>query len=194
MNLTEDTQRVYQTLRIFMQAILFCAETPDRKMKKSMDSTLNVTGLVITFDQQLDHIDETNIGANLLKIVQALVKHANNLARRPFNGEASQTFTYKNEFRQGTDFTRTKPHRRYLGQAIAPEDSITYMQRIFKTVTFDEIVSNSDIIEGMYGSMEEGNALVTIARPGFVPQETGNEDRPGEENHHEDLPTFVAEP
>jgi hypothetical protein len=189
MHLTLNTERVYQTLRVFMQATLFSKDTPDRTLKKSPTSTINVVGLVITFDQQQDHVSETNVGANLLKVVQALVKYANNIAHRPFNGEASETFNYKMEFRVGTDYTRTLPHRRHLGQVISPEDSVIYMERIFEGMSFRDIITDPEIMAAMYGNMEEANALVTIARPGSIPDEDGNE-----HNHDENLPTFIAEP
>ena len=104
-SLSNNAEQVYQTFRVFMQAGLFCKEAPDRKLEKNPSTTIDVIGLVVTFDQQQDHITETNIGTNLLKVVQALVNFANNLARRPYNGEASETFTYPNEFRVGTDYT-----------------------------------------------------------------------------------------
>jgi hypothetical protein len=194
MTLTENAQRIYQSLRVYMQAVLYCGEVADRKLKKSPGSTIDVIGLIINFDQQQDNFNETNIGANLLKVVQALVKYANNLARRPFNGEASETFTYRNEFRVGTNYTRTLQSRRHLGQVISPEDSVIYMERIFEGTTFHEIVNDHDIMTCMYGSMEEGNALITIARPGFIPHQDGKEDHPADDNHDKDLPTFVAEP
>jgi hypothetical protein len=193
MTLNEDPQQAYKVFRIFMPAILCSAETPDRKMLRTPTSTLNVTGLVIIFDQQQDHVAEANIRANILKIVQTLVNYANNLARRPFNHDTSQTFTYPNEFREGTDFTRAGPHRRHVGQAIAPQDSVTHMERIFETMDFDEIATDPEIMEGVYGSVAEGNAIVTIARPGFVPQELGNKHDPDEHNPAPDLPSFVAE-
>ena len=193
-SLTDDAERVYQTFRIFMQAVLFCNDAPDRKLKKNSSTTIDVIGLVVTFDQQQDHITETNIGANLLKVVRALVNFANNLARRPFNGEASETFTYTNEFHVGTDYTRPLPRRRHLGQVISPQDSVFYMERIFEAgTTFDEIVNDADIMATMYGSIKEGNALVSIARPGFLPQENRNKDHPAD-NHATDLVAFVAEP
>ena len=101
---------------------------------------------------------------------------------------------YKNAFQEGTDYTRALPHRRYLGQVISPEDSVTYMERIFNDASFDEIVADHDIITGMYGTMEEGRALMEVARPGEMPQPDGAEDHPGDDNHDEDLPHFVAEP
>jgi hypothetical protein len=193
-SLTDDAERVYQTFRVFMQAVLFCNDAPDRKLKKNPSTTINVIGLVVTFDQQQDNITESNIGANLLKVVRALVNFANSLARRPFNGEASETFTYANEFRVGTDYTRSLPRRRHLGQVISPQDSVFYMERIFEGMTFEEIVNDPDIITAMYGSIKDGNALVSIARPGFLPQENGNEDHPTDDNHDTDLAAFVAEP
>ena len=193
-SLTNDAEQVYQTFRVFMQAALFCQEAPDRKLKKNPSTTIDVIGLVVTFDQQQDHITETNIGANLLKVAQALVNFANNLARRPYNGEASETFTYPNEFRVGTDYTRPLPRRRHLGQVISPQDSLFYMEQIFQGMTFDEIVNDPDIMTTMYGSIKEGNALVSIARPGFLPHENGDEDHPADDNHDSNLVAFVAEP
>jgi hypothetical protein len=193
-SLGEDAGRVYDTFQVFMQAVLFCNDTPDRKLKKNPSpSTIDVVGLVVMFDQEQDHITEANIGANLLKVVRALVTFANNLARRPSNGEASQTFTYANEFHVGTDYTRPLPRRRHLGQVISPQDSVFYMERIFEGMTFDEIANDPDIMATMYGSVQEGNALVTIARPGFLPQENGNEDHPADDDHHTNPVPFVAE-
>ena len=195
MSLAEDPELVYKTLRVYMQAALFSGETIDRKLKISPDSTMDVLGLVITFDQQEDHITETNVSANLLKVVETVAKYANTLARRPFNGEAKQTFTYKNEFIVGTDYTRTKPRRRHLGQVISPEDSVVYMERIFESMTFHQIVNDPDIIECMYGSVKEGNALVTIVRPEFTPSQDGDDDDPQHDKKEDkQLPTFVAEP
>jgi hypothetical protein len=192
-SLANDAERVYQTLRVFMQAVLFSKDAPDGKLKKNPSTTIDVVGLVITFDQEQDHITETNIGANLLKIVRTLVTFANSLARRPFNGEASETFTYTNEFHVGTDYTRPLlPRRRHLGQVISPQDSVFYMEQIFESMTFDEIVNDPDIMATMYGSIKEGHTLVTIARPGFLPN--GNEDHPADDNHDTDLAAFVAEP
>jgi hypothetical protein len=162
-SLTDNAKRIYKTLRVFMQAVLFCPETTDRKLKRSSNNTIGVVGLVINFDHQQDHVDEANIGANLLKVVHAFVMYANNLARRPFNREASETFQFANKFREGTNYTRTNPRRRHLGQVISPEDSVAYMERIFEDMTFDQLVCDRDIIEGMYGSVDEGNALVAIA-------------------------------
>jgi hypothetical protein len=135
-SMTNDPDRVYQVFWVFMQAVLFCKDAPDYyKLKKNPSTTLNVIGLVVTFDQEQDHITETNIEANLLKVVSALVGYANNLAKRPFNGEASQTFTYTNEFRARTSYTRPLPQRRHLGQVISPQDSVFYMERIFESMT-----------------------------------------------------------
>jgi hypothetical protein len=192
--LADNDEHVYRTLRVYMQAALFSADTPDRKLKISPSTTIDVVGLVVTFDQQEDHITEANIRPNLLKVVEQLVKYANNLARKPWNGEASQTFTFRNEFRVGTDYTRPLPQRRHLGQAISPEDSVIYMERIFQDMTFHEIVNDPEIMAKMYGSREKGNALVTIARPGFLPDQDGNEEHPDHDNHDEHLPAFVAEP
>ena len=127
-------------------------------------------------------------------MVQALVKYAINLARCPFNGEASETFTYRNEFRVGTNYTCTLQSRHHLGQAISPEDSVIYMEQIFEGTTFHEIINNRDIVTCMHGSMEEGNAVVTIARPGFIPNQDANKDHPVDDNHDKDLLTFVAKP
>jgi hypothetical protein len=69
----------------------------------------------------------------------------------------------------GTGYTRPLPRHRHLGQVISPQDSVFYMERIFEGMTFDEIVSNPDIMATMYGSIKEGNTLVSIARPGFLP-------------------------
>jgi hypothetical protein len=134
--MTDDPERVYQVFRVFMQAILFCKDAPDHKLKKNTFTTLNVIRLVVTFDQDQDHITKTNIGANLLKVVIVLVGFANNLAHRPFNGEASQTFTYTNEFHVGTAYTRPLPRRRHLGKVILPQDSLFYMERLFEGMTF----------------------------------------------------------
>lgn len=194
MMLTNDKDRVYETLRVYMQAVLFCKDTDDRKLKKVGSSTIDVVGLVITFDQQQDHITETNIGANLLKIVQSVVTYANNLARRPYNGEAAETFTYKNEFRVGNNYTRPLPNQRHLGHVISPEDSVTYMEKILHPMTFNAIVNDEEIMTSMYGTIEEGKALVTIARPGFIPREDGNGDQPDHGNDDKDIPLFVAEP
>jgi hypothetical protein len=192
-SLTNNAERVYQTLRVFMQAALFCADTPDRKLKKSEGSTIDIMGLVINFDHEQDHVKESNISANLLKVVEALVKYANTLAHRAWNGEARETFTYRNEFRVGNDFTRTKPLRRHLGQVISPEDSVTYMERMFESMTFHAIVNDQEIMAGMYGSLAEANALVRIARPEFTLHGDGNGSNPDEEKQEEDLPTFVAQ-
>jgi hypothetical protein len=189
--LGQDPLKAYETLRIFVQATLFNNDTPDRKLKKN--ETHDVVGLVITFDQQEDNFSEANIDANLLKVVKTLVQYANNLARRPYNGEASDTFQFKNDFCVGTDYTR-KPQerRRYLGLVISPTDSVSYMERIFDGRTFSDIVHDAEIMKCMYGTMEEGNALVAIARPGFVPREDGNEDRPNNDEPDGDLPKFLA--
>jgi hypothetical protein len=61
-------------------------------------------------------------------------------------------------------------------------------------MTFDEIVSDPDIMATMYGSIKEGNTLVSIARPGFLPHENENEDHPANDNHNTNLAAFVAEP
>jgi hypothetical protein len=170
-------------------------QRPRPQAEKSPGSTIDVVGLVVNFDQQHDHINEANIKPNLLKVLQALVRHANNLARRPSNGEASETFTYSNEFQQGTDYTRALPRRRHLGQVISPEDSVTYMERIFDgAMTFDEMVSDHDIMAGMYGTVEAGNALIAIARPTFVRREDVNHDDSSNDGPDDELPTFVAEP
>jgi hypothetical protein len=69
------------------------------------------------------------------------------------------------------------------------------MERIFEDMTFDQLVCDRDIIEGMYGSVDEGNALVTIARPSFVPLADRNDSHPDKDNHHKDeIPPFVADP
>ena len=176
-----------------MQVVLFCGEAANRKLKKSPGSTIDVVGLVVNFHQQQDNCNETNIGANLHKVVQASVKYANNIARCPFNRESSETFTYRNEFHVGTDYTHTLPRRPHLGQVISPKDSVIYMEQIFEGTSFHEIVNDHDIMACMYGSMEEGNALVTIARPGFIPHQDGNKDHPSDNNHDEDIPTFVPQ-
>jgi hypothetical protein len=194
-SLTDNAEKVYQTLRVFMQAVLFCPETTDHKLKRSSNNTIGVVGLVVNFDHQKDHVDEANIGANLLKVVHTFIKYANNLARRPFNGEASETFQFPNEFREGTNYTRANPHRRHLGQVISPKDSVAYMECIFEGMTFDQLVCDRDIIEGMYGSVNEGNALVAIARPNFVPLSDTNDGHRDKDNLHEDeIPPFVADP
>jgi hypothetical protein len=189
--LSENMQQVCDTLRIFMQAALFCNETPDGKLKKSPN--IDVIGLIITFDHQQDHIKEANTHANLLKVVEALVVCANKLARRPFNGEASETFNCPNEFRVGTDCTRTPPRRRHLGQVVSPADSATCMERIFEGMSFHEIVNDHDIMTAMCGSVEEANKLASTARSEFTPR-VGNEDDPNDNDGDEDLPTFVAKP
>ena len=197
--LAKNAERVYEAFRIFLQAVIFCEETPDHKLKKDANSTINIVGLVLTFDQQEDKINESNIGPNLLKVVKGLVIYANNLALRPFNGETTETFNYRNAFHLGTCYTRsTLALRRHLGQAISPEDSVVYMEKIFPLLTFHEIVQDHDIMTAMYGTMEKGNALVAIARPGFIPNEDTNEDHPNnadhDHDHDHDLPVFVAEP
>jgi hypothetical protein len=68
------------------------------------------------------------------------------------------------------------------------------MNWIFEGMTFDEIVNDPDIMATMYGSIKEGNALVSIARPGFLPHENGNEDHPADNHHDTNLVAFVAEP
>jgi hypothetical protein len=193
MNLDEDAERAYETLRVFMEATLFCQETRDRKLMKTPDSTLQVKGLVITFDNDADRVTEINIGANLLKVVEAMVQYANTLARRPWNLNAKETFQYRNDFRVGTDYTRTEPQRRHLGEAICPDDSVWYMERLFKPMPLEDIVNDQDIMAGMYRTVEKGNEMVTIARPELAPEENGN-DNGNNNNHNNDLPTFVAAP
>jgi hypothetical protein len=185
-NLADDAQRAYQTLRIFMEATLFCQETQDRKLMRGPNSTIEVKGLIVTFDHEEDRITESNIGANLLKVVNALVLLANTLARRPWNNNAKETYQYRNDFRVGTDYTRTQPQRRHLGETICPDDSVWYMERLFKPMPFEEIVNDQDIMAGMYQTIKEGNALVAIARPEFMPHGNGNQT--------DGLPTFLAAP
>ena len=194
MTLTRDTQLAYKTLRIFMQAVLFSKDTEDRKLKQTNDPTKNVYGLVINFDQQQDHINQTNIKANLLKIVKTLLVYANNIARKPYNNEPTETFTYKNEFQKGNDFTRKNPAPRFLGQLISPQDSVSYMERIFDNMTFEEIVKDHDIIAGLYGNIKEGHALIAIDRPRSIHQEDGDNDHTSNDDNEEDFPAFVAEP
>jgi hypothetical protein len=66
------------------------------------------------------------------------------------------------------------------------------MERIFEGMTFDKIVSHPDIMATMYGSIKEGNTLVSIARPGSLPHENENEDHPVDNNHDKNLAAFVA--
>jgi hypothetical protein len=62
-------------------------------------------------------------------------------------------------------------------------------------MTFKEITQDADIMAGMHGTVEQGNALVTIGKPGFSPHEEGDHDHPRrKDNQEEDLPTFVAKP
>jgi hypothetical protein len=194
-NLEENAEQIYETCRIFSQAALFDPDTPDRKQKKTPGGTLNVNGLVITFNFSKDHITETNVLINVRKAVQALVTYANIIAHRPWNDNAAETFTYKSEFCQGTDYTRTGASRRHLGQVISPEDSVYYMERMFDgDMTFEEITQDPDIMAGMYGTLERGNALVTIGKPGFTPHEKEDPEHPKKDNQEGDLPVFVAEP
>ena len=189
-----DPDDAYRTLRIYMQASLFSHGTPDRKLKISAESTINVYGLVVTFDQQNDHINEANVGKNLRKMVELLVKSANTIAHRQFNGQAKETFNYKNEFHVGNNFTRTGVNRRHLGTLISPEDSVTCIERIFPDLSLQEIVDDRDIMEGMHGNVDEGNAMVAIERPDVRPHNGQNEEEPRDDNHEEQLPSFVADP
>ena len=68
------------------------------------------------------------------------------------------------------------------------------MEQIFQGMTFDEIVNDPDIMTTMYGSIKEGNALVSIARTGFLPHQNGDEHHPADDNHDSNLVAFVAEP
>jgi hypothetical protein len=69
-----------------------------------------------------------------------------------------------------------------------------YMERLFEGMTFDEIVNGPDIMATMYGTLKEGNTLVSVARPGFLPHENENEDHPADNNRDTDLIAFVAKP
>jgi hypothetical protein len=46
----------------------------------------------------------------------------------------------------------------------------------------------------MYGTVKEGNTLVSVARPEFLPHENGNKDHPAADNRDTDLVAFVAKP
>jgi hypothetical protein len=61
-------------------------------------------------------------------------------------------------------------------------------------MTFEEITQDPDIMAGMYGTLERGNALVTIGKPGFTPHEKEDPKHPKKDNQEGDLPVFVAEP
>jgi hypothetical protein len=196
-NLFDDPDRSYNTFRIVAQAVLYSPETPDRKLKKPGISDMNIMGLVVTFDTKQDQINETNVVANLLKVVRALVVYANRLANRPNDGDTSHTFTYANDFQEGQNYTRAgKSPQRPLGLVISPEDSVNYMEQIFKPVLLFEIARDKEIMTCMYGSVEHGNAIVAIAKPSLAQlDDDGNQPHTGNDDDNDDgiLPPFVAD-
>ena len=68
------------------------------------------------------------------------------------------------------------------------------MQKIFKDLSFHEIVQDEDIMIGMYGTVEQANAFVAIARPGYTSHDNGNELFSDNDNHDSNFNSFVAEP